>query len=1404
MYTIEEIIHLTGIPTNTASEVCHLLCGEGYLVFDENTGKYRLTKEKDLLKKISKVKEQISKPETAHQVYSKIQDIINLGKPLALSELGKEKTVEDIGIPGLNIIFGGLSGNKGGGTPGTPPHKNPGLPRGHCLLVKGAPGTGKTTMGMQIALHLAKDYRAMFLTFEEDVDQLCGNLKAFCKDQDGKPSGVGWNESEIKKVTKSITKIRTPSAWEDTDVVMQEIIKILDRELPQLIVIDSVSRFRDIGGDINARQVLRRLIRALKIRGITSIFLGEERGEVNSFEEYETDGIIHLEWNGDQLSMEVVKLRGRKSYKGPHSAALITADDLEDVNRPEHLIISEKHFKGKKEAKSPHLRTGFNVFPEISVYKDIYRQQENNDKKDRKKIPTGTSGLDDLLPWRADDGDRKGFKEGETILIIGSAGSGKTLLALNFMLDEYKKIRNNESSIKGKNGKDKVAIWLNFEGDIGTLRFAVDGFEGDLGTDLEEMVDSADLDKKKNNKKEQSNTNGQKDNHKEYFKFFSFPPINLDLNRIVYIIESILVNHTIDRLVIDSITELERAKGGGQPEIKTFLAGLIQYLRDRDITTMFISRSDTFFRSIDKIEEQVSSLVDLIICIRNFDMHNQINKGIYIQKARGRAHNSKIMRMTIDARQGIEIEDSGWDVENLLAGDTSFIQGPRIFFKLFYENPAEKTVNESIIRDFGEDRYPGEEPAFSLVRKDSIHTEFWSFRGQYSAGHANTRVLSIADHVISAFRDNEKLTELKDYVKNELLRSIQRDKELIRLFNPYDDKKKGADSKDNTSPGNENKKKPDPNEENSHGYGDADELPPEAFEIDAIPCYRDYGVMVFETYPGEKGSPFKSCINECLEKTWQNDNYQDDYNWCKVNYTWENLVELIKEAKTDIKPSLFAFPGFDNKSEFIAFFMELLWSYGGDIYNIPIDRNYKHKGYRKGFKQKIRESIIFDLRECEEQLLENSEPNAIRFDKKKYKKDEYSSRKKIINKLFSGSAPVKFFKYKQLEKRFNTYGIGQGHVKFDKFLDWVVTYVVKKKKKAISKPPILSCNDDEFKETIKLVMRLIHEAGVRNPIHGDFRDEAMLSRRWYSQLNHMDLEDRKLLPIPLVKHKVKDRYYYRSVTCITYWSLVMLGNALSPEIGGNFIESMNSPGYYRDRLKMRVGMPIRNWELKREKYKNFDPASYELLARIIDNNAQYEKAKENISQAVKDEENCKNILGAIAGNDYAFIGMKPFEVLKKEKDKEKKDDASIDQKPSDLQEGKKEGQKKDPFEELKEQLGKVGEDKLNKRIFFHKPRHSRIAFYQIEQALHFQLRKLLLKERGEVEDEILSGIYEEMEYSFTTDDVRKQEIKEEYKQKKRNIPNWDTVSKKFTNELTIHLVLELLMYFYREDDRKNK
>ncbi len=1286
--------------------------------------------------------------------------------------------------------------------------------------------------------------QARFLTFEEDVNQLIRDFHGYIhpddrhkgqtsqKSPDIKESQMGWRANDIREVTRSLIKIQTPYSWENPDLVMEELLALLDRELPQFIVLDSISRFRDLGGDEKARQILRRLIRNLKSRGITSILTAENRGETNSFEEYEVDGVIDLAWYGEMLTLSVKKLRGQKAYKGLHSAAMLTVEDFNSKNDEPHYLISEKAIKEGEpkttnpgDTRRPYLTVGFNVFPDISIYKEITLDKEDSNKT----MKTGTPGLDKLLPVSPTD---SGFKRGETILVVGSAGAGKTLLSLNFVFEGFKEKEETkkeeaekETTKKEKVEKEKVekenCVWLNFEGKITTLKFAVNGFEGDYKSEREAMIKPA-------------------EGPSKGFHHLEFLPINLDLNKIVYTLECLHRKKKIDRLVIDSITELERAKGGGQPAVKVFLAGLIQYLRERQITTVFVCRSEAFFRSIDKIEEQVSSLVDLIICIRNFDIHNQIQKGIYIQKARGRAHKSKIMRLVIDSKKGIDIEDSGWDLENLLAGDASSINSPRIFFKLFYENPAEELINEKIIKDFDEKRYPGDEPKFTLVKKPSIYTEFWSFKGQYSAGHANTRVLSIPDYVISAFRDNKRLAEVDKYIKNEVIQKLENEEYLIPRYSEKPSYKHTyVTEKENKAPGM------------------SDRI------IDGVPSYQDYGVMVlrkpeieYRKHSIPKLASFYTklkAICDYLEPTIVDTNFSAK----EFIYKWDQLLGTIRD-ENDVEQSKkyngpriipFALPPLDNKSEFVTFFMELLWSHGGDIYKADImppvktnqDKNKNETDEQKKKPEQNKESEDY----FREQIRISVFKEFLHLNGGNDKKGE------ILTALTTETNPKEndsvFKILEDFENRFEAYGLRAKGINIKEFKEWLSTSLEPEEIKIaenIEKESVLKLNDAPFEEAIKLIMRLVYYSGVVNPINGDFRHKAILSRNWYSRIFLLKLEECRhcpgphsgckqhtslaktgtpmdkekclaklrmknyqlvedsyhLLPLPLaaVKYR-KDETdhnlgYYRSISCFTSWSLVMLRNALSPEIGGNFIESINAPEYYEERLKNRFGMPVTRMEVNKKRYREYDPTSYMIFDRQLANNQAHQKTLGNIRKAIK---------AKVKELEDKKSKDKEFED-KKSEGKELEDKKSEGNSKTEIKLTEKELKPKEnvfilsEFIELLEdpaEFAKEHENALNSSIFFCRARQPRTAFYQVEEALHYQLKQLFTEDQDARHKRLYRGAKNSNPISALIDICKGEKG---LKNGESLDSMWTEPLREVTREFRFHVIFELLTYFYHE------
>jgi hypothetical protein len=259
-----------------------------------------------------------------------------------------------------------------------------------------------------------------------------------------------------------------------------------------------------------------------------------------------------------------------------------------------------------------------------------------------------------------------------------------------------------------------------------------------------------------------------------------------------------------------------------------------------------------------------------------------------------------------------------------------------------------------------------------------------------------------------------------------------------------------------------------------------------------------------------------------------------------------------------------------------------------------------------------------------------------------------------------------------------------------------------------------------------------------------------------------------------VENMKDEMYYYRSSTCVTYWSLVMLNNALSPEIGGNFIESMNAPEYYERRLRYRLGMPVMNWELKKEKFFDFHPQSYAIFQKTMDNGERNRRLIKRLRKIQNQEppetdeqkiEREKEIKERIAW-DWAFVDdecLKAFSPGEPIKFIEK-DGKSLPQEERDI----------------------------NAFMFYPKVRQTRTAFYQVEQALHFQLKQLFNRDTAARERALYNG------FSIFDRVKRLCAVNQDCQEK---MEGWDKHLAIIEREFRTHVVFELLTYFYHKDKR---
>ena len=266
-----------------------------------------------------------------------------------------------------------------------------GLPAGRPTLVCGGPGCGKTLLSLEFIVRGAMLYNepGVFMAFEEKAEELEMNvaslgfdLKKLQADKMVRIDHVHIERSEIEETGEY-----------DLEGLFIRLEYAIDSIGAKRVVLDTIENlFSGLANEAILRSELRRLFHWLKEKGVTAIITGE-RGENaltrQGLEEYVSDCVILLEHRiMNQIStrlLRVVKYRG----------------SVHGTNEYPFLIDQE----------------GISVLPVTSLKLDSEVSSE--------RIPSGIPALDKML-------EGKGFFKGSSILVSGTAGTGKTSIAASF------------------------------------------------------------------------------------------------------------------------------------------------------------------------------------------------------------------------------------------------------------------------------------------------------------------------------------------------------------------------------------------------------------------------------------------------------------------------------------------------------------------------------------------------------------------------------------------------------------------------------------------------------------------------------------------------------------------------------------------------------------------------------------------------------------------------------------------------------------------------------------------------------------------------------------------------------------------------------------------------------------
>jgi circadian clock protein KaiC len=465
-----------------------------------------------------------------------------------------------------------------------------GIPEGRTTLVCGAAGCGKTLFGMQFLIRGALDHGepGAFVAFEETEADLAKNVASL---------GFDVRELERKKLL-SIDHIRVErseieeNGEYDLEGLFIRLGLALDSVGAKRLVIDTLET---IFGGLTSygllRSELKRLFNWLKERGVTTIVTAE-RGEGtltrHGLEEYVSDCVVLLDHRvNDQIStrrMRVVKYRG--STHGSN----------------EYPFLID--------------RDGLTVVPitESQLHHDVSHE----------RVGTGVSGLDLML-------DGGGYFRGSTILVSGTAGSGKSSLAAHLV----------DATCR----RGERAMYVSYEESPAQILRNM----ASIGLDLERHVKAGLL------------------------TVTAHRPTSLGLEGHLAVLHKATADLAPSTVIIDPIGTMTSA--GASYDAHLMLVRLIDFFKSKGITTLLNSLTHGG-GALEGTEVAVSSLVDTWILVKSLENNGERTRVLYILKSRGMAHSNQVREFLI-TRDGIRLEEPYIGPEGVLTGTARAMQEAR-------------------------------------------------------------------------------------------------------------------------------------------------------------------------------------------------------------------------------------------------------------------------------------------------------------------------------------------------------------------------------------------------------------------------------------------------------------------------------------------------------------------------------------------------------------------------------------------------------------------------------------------------------------------------------------------------------------------------------------------------------
>jgi circadian clock protein KaiC len=477
-----------------------------------------------------------------------------------------------------------------------------GLPTGRPTLLCGGAGCGKTLLAMEFLVRGAVEFNepGVFMAFEETGDELTENVASLGFDLKGL---VAAKKMVLDYVLVERSEFEETGEYDLAGLFIR-LGYAIDSIKAKRVVLDTIEGlFAGLPNPTLIRAELRRLFRWLKDKGVTVIMTGE-RGDGTftryGLEEYVSDCVISLDHRVvDQVTtrrIRVVKYRG--TTHGTN----------------EYPFLIEKD--------------GISIWPITSVH--------HEHKAPLERISTGVERLDTMLGG-------KGFYRGSSVLLSGTAGTGKTSLSAAFAQAACQ--------------RGERCLYISFEESPNQLMRNM----STVGIDLSKSVESGLL-------------------QFQTLRAFHYG-LEMHLARII----KFIAEFSPVVVIVDPISGLDTS--GTPLEVKAALMRLVDYLKQKGITTLL---TDLKVNGREDLNTEIFSMVDTWLELRDIESNGERNRGLHVLKSRGMSHSNQVREFVLSDK-GIKLTDVYIGPSGMLTGSARVAQEAR-------ERADHVTLNEEAER----------------------------------------------------------------------------------------------------------------------------------------------------------------------------------------------------------------------------------------------------------------------------------------------------------------------------------------------------------------------------------------------------------------------------------------------------------------------------------------------------------------------------------------------------------------------------------------------------------------------------------------------------------------------------------------------------------------------------------